>query len=49
MTAHHEPIANLYRDVLNVRDSAAFNETERRNELLALDILFRAGYYCTEP
>lgn len=49
MTAHHEPLANLYRDVKNVRDSVAFNETERKNELMALDILFRAGYYRDEP
>lgn len=39
----------LYKEVKAVRDASMLNETERRNELMALDLLFRAGYYKGEP
>lgn len=42
-------LKDLHSDVLRVKESICFNETERRNELLALDLLFRSGYYKDEP
>lgn len=40
--------SDFWADVMIIRDSAGFNETERRNELKALELLYNSGYYGDE-
>lgn len=39
------PIEELYKQVWLVKDTARMNNWEKRIELMALDLLFRSGYY----
>lgn len=39
------PIEELHKEVFFVKDTARMNNWEKRNELMALDLLFRSGYY----
>lgn len=39
------PIEELHKQVFYVKDTARMNNWEKRNELMALDLLFRSGYY----
>lgn len=38
-------LTDFWADVIQVRDSVMYNETERRNELKALELLYDSGYY----
>lgn len=40
------PLEELHKAVWYVKDTARMNNWEKRNELMALDLLFRSGYYC---
>lgn len=39
------PIEELHKQIFFVKDTARMNNWEKRNELMALDLLFRSGYY----
>lgn len=39
------PIEELHKQVFYVKDTARMNSWEKRIELMALDLLFRSGYY----
>lgn len=41
------PIEELHKEVFFVKDTARLNNWEKRVELMALDLLFRSGYYRT--
>lgn len=41
------PIEELHREVFRVKDTARLNNWEKRIELMALDLLFKSGYYRT--
>lgn len=41
-------VRDYWQAVLRTRESIAFNETERRNELKALEMLYKSGYYSDE-
>lgn len=38
-------IEELHKAVWYVKDTSRMNNWEKRNELMALDLLFRSGYY----
>lgn len=40
--------SDFWADVITVRESMGFNETERKNELKALELLWNSGYYDNE-
>ena len=40
-----EPLEELHKQVFFTKDTARLNNWEKRNELMALDLLFRSGYY----
>ena len=39
------PIEELHSEVFRVKDTARMNNWEKRIELMALDLLYRSGYY----
>lgn len=39
------PIEELHKAVWYVKDTARMNNWEKRIELMALDLLYRSGYY----
>ena len=41
-------VSDFWQAVIRTRESMAFNETERRNELKALEMLYYSGYYDDE-
>lgn len=41
-------LTDYWADIIKVRDAVMLNETERRNELKAIELLYNSGYYCHE-
>lgn len=39
----------FWKDVKEVANTRTLNETERRNLLYGLDLLWQSGYYSSEP
>lgn len=39
------PIEELHAEIFRVKDTARMNNWEKRIELMALDLLYRSGYY----
>lgn len=38
-------LEELHKEIFYVKNTARMNNWEKRNELMALDLLFRSGYY----